>query len=168
MDRIILEQLRARRATIRKEWISLLRAEPVTTPLGNPEALQHLIDQTLDQVFADLGKEKLLPGGPTRQSYDDVLHECACGRNPLLAYFLTGERALLKVVFRVRMDLAAKYPMHNDTDLTEIYLVLRRIARREVKNFCALCQHGPRRSDERICRVRPVGCTPVNLVSESA
>ncbi|HVW22154.1 MAG TPA: cytochrome c [Opitutaceae bacterium] len=139
MQPCILQHLRERRTAIKREWLTLLRAEPVATPLGNPEALAHLIDRTLDEVFAELSRAR-----PAREestaSYAVVRGECGCGRNPLLAYFLAGERALLEALIWAQGAHPAAEASARHTEFTELYLVLRRIARREVRLFCSVCQ----------------------------
>src|SRR4051794_30406844 len=92
MQNGLMSALRQRRAAIRARWEDLLRVERANTPLANPDALVHLIDWTLDEIY------RTLEGLPSRRrplrpySKHDI--ECPCGRNPLLAYFSAGEQAL--------------------------------------------------------------------------
>src|ERR1022692_910461 len=139
MDESLLKRLRARRPAIRRDWEAFLRAEPVATPLGNPDILAHLIGRTLNVLFASLGAGcRRRPAQPC--SYAAVRAICDCGRNPLLAYFMAGERALqgaLSLAWSEARDLA---PETWDRAAAELYLVLHDIARREVESFCSLCQ----------------------------
>ena len=47
-----LEALDGHRAEIKRKWTVLLRAAPATTPLGNPDALVFLMDESLQQLFS--------------------------------------------------------------------------------------------------------------------
>ncbi len=141
MDKLFLEALRARRHSIQREWLTLLRAEPVSTPLGHPDTLSHLIDRTLDEVFGELAKRRPHSAESHSHSYDEVRRECACGRNPLLTYFLAGERALLEGLVQAQAESPSAGPAQRNQDLAELYIGLRGIARREVRAICSVCQH---------------------------
>jgi hypothetical protein len=144
MDEQLLERLRGRRAAIRQEWETLLRTEPVATPLGHPDTLAYLIHRTLNDVFAALGAPncRRRPGRP--RSYAAIRAACGCGRNPLLAYFLAGERALLEALILAQSEIPGLPPEKRDKAVTELYLVLRGFGQREVESFCSVCQHRPR------------------------
>lgn len=140
MDKFLLQALRSRRASIRREWTTLLRAEPVTTPLGHPDTLAHLIDRTLDELYDRLGRRKAHPPGPIGHSYDAVRRECPCGRNPLLAYFLAGERALLEALVQAQTDKPEPAARRQE-DVVELGASLRSLAQRDVAAFCSVCLH---------------------------
>lgn len=130
--------LSARRPQIRARWEDLLRAEKATTPLANPDALVHLIDWTLDEVYRTL---QSLPSRrrPLRAlTRSDI--DCPCGRNPLLTYFAAGEQALQESLVLSQAQCLHLEPVARDTALHELNLTLRHIARREIGAFCALCQ----------------------------
>ncbi len=141
MDDHLLEPLRAARTAIRREWETLLRTEPVVTPLADPDLLSHMIDRTLDEVLGALSPShpSHRPVRPT--SYASIRDQCDCGRNPLLAYFLAGERALLEKLILVQAGLRDLAPEKRDKAVTEVYLVLHKIARRDITGFCSVCQH---------------------------
>jgi hypothetical protein len=141
MEEHLLERLRARRPSIRREWETLLRTEPVATPLGNPDTLAHLIDRTLDEVFTALAAPAARHGSARPCSFATIRAACPCGRNPLLAYFLVGERALLETLILAQAEARDLSATERDLGVTELHLVLRGIARREVRSFCSLCQH---------------------------
>lgn len=130
--------LSARRPQIRARWEDVLRAEKVTTPLANPDALVHLIDWTLDEVF------RTLQTLPTRRrplrtfTRSDI--DCPCGRNPLLTYFAAGEQALQESLVLSQAQCLHLDPLERDSALHELNLALRHIARREIGAFCSLCQ----------------------------
>jgi hypothetical protein len=134
----LMSALRHHRAGIRARWEDLLRVERANTPLANPDALVHLIDWTLDEVY------RTLEGLPSRRrplrpySKHDI--ECPCGRNPLLAYFAAGEQALQESLVVTQSELPHLEPADRDASLAELNLCLRFIARREIQAFCALCQ----------------------------
>jgi hypothetical protein len=134
----LMSALRLRRPLIRARWEDLLRVERVNSPLANPDALVHLIDWTLDEVF------RTLEGLPSRRrplrSYARSENECPCGRNPLLAYFSAGEQALQESLVMVQSARPHIEPLARDNGLNELNLALRHLARREIQAFCALCQ----------------------------
>lgn len=132
--------LRARRADIRAQWEALLRAEPVTTPLGHPDALMHLIDWTLDEIFSVLGDPLARRrAGGTRFTMDERPH-CPCGRNPLLTYFATGEQAMREALVSAQNDSAPLDALQRDASFYEVELAVRQISRREIEAFCGVCQ----------------------------
>jgi hypothetical protein len=141
MDAHLLEPLRAGRAAVRREWEVLLRTEPVVTPLGNPDTLTRMIDRTLDEVFAILGATAAAPSPGRHEGYAAIRANCGCGRNPLLAYFLAGERAMLERLVLVQAEVRDLPPEKRDRAVTELYLALHRIARREITAFCSFCRH---------------------------
>ncbi len=110
----------------------MLRAEPVTTPLANPQILERLFDTTLDEVFTKLKASP--PPAPAPDALAAMSKTCGCGQSPLLAYFLTGERALLETLRLIE-------GWHMETGAAELYLTVRHLARRELATFCSVCQH---------------------------
>lgn len=134
----LMSALRLRRPLIRARWEDLLRVERATSPLANPDALVHLLDWTLDEIFHTL---RTLPSRrrPLR-SFGRPELECPCGMNPLLTYFAAGEQALQESLVLVQAEYPALVPAVRDTALAELNLALRHIAHREIQAFCALCQ----------------------------
>jgi hypothetical protein len=112
--------------------------EPVATPLGHPDALAHLIDWTLDEVFRGLAA---LPGRrrPPRRAME--WPECGCGRNPLLAHFAAGEQALREALVLAQAALPGLDPVERDASMQDLDLVVHAIARREIEAFCGVCQY---------------------------
>lgn len=140
MQEPLVSALRARRATIRAHWEALLRTEPVMTPLGNPDALVHLIEWTLDEIFTAIGNplSRCRVGG-TRFAADERAF-CPCGRNPLLAYFSAGEQALHEALILAQAASAPLDPLQRDASFDELNLVIQHISRREIEAFCGVCQ----------------------------
>jgi hypothetical protein len=126
----VLEQ---KRPLIKQRWEARLRAEPVVSPLANPDTLIFRMDQTLELLASALRTRSirvwfkhhpvLLP--PLRDN-------CSCRINPLLAYYTSGEAAL--------REIAA--PALGNA-LPEILLLYHGLAQREIEALCgACCQRG--------------------------
>jgi hypothetical protein len=117
---------------IKKEWADLLHGEPTITPLGRPDTLVYLMDASLAQLFAGLESK------PPHQSWlkrcapviGPVHSYCACGLNPLLKYFTTGELAL-RAVAGPKLG----------GDIEEVLERFRALAQREIETLCSVCQH---------------------------
>jgi len=141
MQESLLTSLCAQRPAIHARWDTLLRTERVTSPLAYPDALVHLIEWALDQIFAALRDPATRRKAEHAGGRAMARPECPCGRSPLLAFFLAGEQALLEALV---LEQAAHLPIdahERDHALNELYYVLRTMARREVDAFCSVCQH---------------------------
>lgn len=134
----LLENLRANTAKIRDRWEALLRVERVNGPLANPDALVHLIPQTLGSVLSSLIRKPR-----AKASFEAAMSErlpiCDCGCNPYLAYFTAGEQALVETV----VLLQAEQPTngHSETDVAQVICAIRSLARSEIDTFCGVCTH---------------------------
>ena len=134
----LVQALRAQHVNIRERWTELLRAEPVNSPLGNPDALVHLIDWTLEEV---IGALSVLPSRRhAAQSIHDSIASCACGRNPLLTYFTSGEQAMREALVLAQAATLHLDAIERDASMHELDLIIREIARREIEAFCGVCQ----------------------------
>ena len=135
--------LRDRRSQVRHHWEALLRVEPVGTPLGHPDSLVHLIDWTLDEIYAALAhpiaRHRI---GHHRARYP-APSDCACGGNPLLGYFAAGEQAMREALILAQAETANLDPLERDVAFQELNLVLGEIARREIEAFCSVCGRRP-------------------------
>ncbi len=138
MQAELLITLANRHCDIRDRWEALLRADKACSPLASPEALVHLIDWTLSEL------QRTLRGLPMRRRPLRPLGrgelDCPCGHNPLLVYFAAGEQALQESLVLAQSARAELSALERDTELAELNLALRHIARREIGAFCALCQ----------------------------
>lgn len=119
------------RPRIKKRWDALLRAQPVASPLASPDTLVFLMNETLTQLSA-AGRSRSLKSwlrrNPTQLA---PLHkQCACGINPLLAYYSTGQLALREVAQPV---LGAAYE--------EVSIYYHGLAQRDLEALCGLCRH---------------------------
>jgi hypothetical protein len=141
MQETLVNALRSHRPQIRDSWAALLRAEPVNTPLGHPDALVHLLDWTLDEIFRDLATMSPRRRSARRPIDLDYRPECPCGRNPLLAYFAAGEQAMREALILAQAATAGLDPIERDASLEELNVVLHHIARREIEAFCGVCQY---------------------------
>ncbi len=141
MQASLLRELRCRRFSVRARWETLLRAEPVTTPLGLPDTLVHLIDTTLDEIFVALDNPPKRPRTNARRIVaDSEPLICPCGRNPLLAYFTAAEQALREGLILAQAASAPLDPTERDSSLEELDTVFQQISRREIEAFCGVCQ----------------------------
>lgn len=125
--------LRDRRAEIRARWREILFVEPVTTPLADPRTLVFLLDDTLDRLFAALGRGA--GAGPVPWPV------CACGRNPFLAYFRAGRQALLEALVMVVATAVDRAADERDEAFAELEAAISRVARDEIEGFRGLCTH---------------------------
>lgn len=130
----------ARRPDLRQNWERLLRIEKTISPLAHPDALVHLLDTTLDEVFRDLAQRS-----PRRHASRAQAPHCPCGRNPLLAYYAAGRQALREALVSAQAANPGLSGHARDEDLQILNEVFDHIARREIEAFCAVCQfRGPR------------------------
>ena len=135
----LVRSLRLASAQIRTRWEALLHAEPVTTPLAYPDALVHLIDSTLDDLFFRLATQTF--ARPARLVAANFCQYCPCGRNPLLTYFTVGEQALCEALVLTQAASPSANPSERDASLEELLAAYRELARREIESFCGVCQH---------------------------
>ncbi|WP_415909036.1 hypothetical protein [Oleiharenicola sp. Vm1] len=130
MDSSESAQMEGLRPAIKKEWEALLRAEPAPSPLGNPDTLLYLMDETITQVFRALSEhplESVLK--KTSALLVPLQRHCGCGLNPLLNYYATGELALHLVAAK-----RVPQPML-DALLTSFHL----LAQQEIDTLCSVC-----------------------------
>lgn len=140
MQEPLVQAMRNRRPQIRERWEALLRAERPSTALAHPETLVHLLDWSLDEVLRTLAL-RTAPRRSPNHAHHGLRAGCACGRNPLLHFFIAGEQALLEGLVLAQVNLPDLEPNRRDRAVTELYLVVRGLARDEVASFCSLCQH---------------------------
>ncbi len=124
MQEAFIRTLSSRRAQIRARWEIFLRIEKVNTPLANPDTLVYLFDQTLDEVFAAL-HDTPIPRHPAPPAG-------ACEKNPLSAYFVAGEQALLEALILAQAGSHHLDPKERDADVAHLRHVMHKIARRDI------------------------------------
>ena len=131
------------RPTILERWEALLRAEPVTSPLANPDSLVYLMGWTLDRFIevlrGPLGRKRLSERGSNKPAYIETRELCACKMNPLLAYFATAELALIQTTLPILQ------PRERESALSAVRVAMHAVAKGEIDTFCAVCQrrHAP-------------------------
>ena len=140
MQDSLLRELHSRRFSVRARWEVLLRAEPVTSPLGHPDALVHLIDTTLDEIFTTLETQRGRQPSIAEPTASNNTAMCLCGRNPLLAYFAAAGQAIREALILAQAALAPLNPVERDESLDEVNRVIQAVSRREIEAFCGLCQ----------------------------
>jgi len=130
--------LQGLRPTILERWEALLRAEPVSSPLANPDSLVYLMGWTLDRFFTamrgPLSRRRITDRGSNKTEISDVRELCVCKMNPLIAYFATAELAL------VQTALPILQPRERESALSAVRLAMQVVAKREIDTFCAVCQ----------------------------
>jgi hypothetical protein len=141
MQESLVTSLRTRRPHIRARWEDLLRIERASSPLAHPDALVHLIDWSLDEIFQALADPLAHRPPGRRPTADGHRHECACGRNPYLAYFDAGEQAVHEALVMAQAAVPALKAADRDNTLAEINRVLQHLAHREIEAFCGVCQY---------------------------
>jgi len=100
----------------------------------------HLIDRTLDEIFAALRQPQSQRRSTRCYAYAALRADCQCGRNPLFAYFLANEQTVLGALMLMQAETPNLIPANRDTAVIEVNFVMRSIARHEVQAFCAVCQ----------------------------
>lgn len=134
-ERVLL----AHRHDLHKRWDDLLRAERITSGMANPDSLIFLMDWTLDQLMDELHQSHFRRR-EANQPRSGASNFCACGRNPLLAYFSTLEQALVEVLFLADHELANLTPGERNASLAELKTAQNEVARRDIETFCSVCQ----------------------------
>ncbi|HVU35988.1 MAG TPA: hypothetical protein VHE61_21280 [Opitutaceae bacterium] len=134
----ILQQLRDRATDVRARWEALLRIEPTSGPLANPDTLALLIPQTLAQLLHSLVHR------PAIRMTLAAAHAirppgCGCGYNPFVAYYVAAEQALVETVILIQAGLPAAVRI--ESDVAEMVSAVRRTACAEIKTFCGICRH---------------------------
>ena len=122
----VLQQLRP---LIKQRWETLLRAEPVVSPLANPDTLVFRMDETLDQLVSALHTRSFrvwLKHHPVL--FMPLRDDCYCRIHPLLAYYTSGDAALRVV---------AGFALGNA--LPETLLLYHGLAQREIEALCGAC-----------------------------
>ena len=144
MKKAYLEALDAHRAEIKRKWEILLRAAPPTTPLGNPDTLVYLMDETIGQLFS-LFRSKATHQWLSRHPPATRLigTSCHCRLNPLINYFIAGQAALAFVAQAVPRSQHHLDDVAATVCIDELLLTFRFLAHREIHAFCEVCQYLP-------------------------
>lgn len=135
MQTVLLESLKAHRSSLRTRWEHKLRALPPSSAMADPDALVHLMEWTLESLFQELTNKA------RRGQRPPAAVPCRCGMNPLIAYFVTAEDALLEIIFIEGKSWLALDPEVRETEVAWVRNALQRVASREIDAFCAVCRH---------------------------
>ena len=146
VDQSVIDRIELLRPAIKREWGALLRAEPTLSPLGHPDTLTYLMDETISQVIKSVHHQSLkswIQRSPVLLA--PLQRHCHCGLNPLLNYYATGELAL-------RSALRQQFDAPTCEALLTVYHVK---AQQEIETLCAVCQV----HDTAHCRTKRSGTT---------
>lgn len=147
MRRQFLRQLLRLRPIVKTCWEVLLRDEPPSSALGNPDTLVFMMDGTLDAFYAALHSRMPQRWLALHPFLCGKLNEtCPCGRNPLLAYYLSGEQAVLAIAAQALDKATAMPAAEQERLLAEVQVAFHYLAQRELQTFCDLCRGACRRS----------------------
>ncbi len=155
MQTAFIHEMILRRSEISRRWRLTLRDGAYYTALGNPETLRYMIEPTLDRLF---GPTEPPRGSKAPQPVRLMDEASRCALNPMIAFFLAGESALVAVVREIRPS-----PALPETQLLlsegEMLERLREIGREEVRNFCEICGiEEPAAAAHGTCAGLPVKC----------
>lgn len=146
MDTAIQRALVGQRPFIHTQWEKLLRLDRGNSALARPDTMVHLIDTTLDELFASL------PAWSARRHASRMPEPvCPCGRSPFLAYFAAGRQALNETLITIQAGMPELEATARDDAFACLDQVFSRIARRDIESFCSVCQFHPvlhRRGDD--------------------
>lgn len=121
-------------ARVLARWRERLRALPPSSALANPDLLAPLMAPALARVRQEAtGPQADTPADPAG---------CACGLNPLVAFYLTGECATMDVLWGHADALLNLNPQERELVCRTLNLAWRRVAADEIALFCSVCQHG--------------------------
>lgn len=115
----------------------MLKIEPVSGPLANPDMLQYLVPEVFEQILAKA--EQLSGRVVSLESARAQLPACGCGRNPYRAFFTAAEQAMTEagVLAQAMMDERERDP----ADLARLVFAIRTLACDEIDTFCSACVH---------------------------
>ncbi len=144
MKKGYLEALDGHRADIKRKWEVLLRAAPATTPLGNPDTLVYLMDESIRQLFSlfrSRSAHQWLARHPPATRLVDT--DCHCRLNPLINYFIAGQAALAFAAQAIPRSQHHLDDVAATVCVDELLLTFRFLAHREIHAFCEVCQYSP-------------------------
>ncbi len=129
----LVQALLLQRPQIVTRWGTYLRMQPVVSALARPDTLMFGVDGVLDEVFARLKRPPTKR--PVRRWADHF-----CGRNPLRAFYSSGEQALLETLVIVQTSLGRTMPRERTVALEELRQTIRAVARRDLEGLASLCR----------------------------
>lgn len=129
MDDGLPSRVEILRPAIKRRWETLLRTAPAANALANPDTLVHSMDLTIGELASALRTSS--PPAERSQALliEPVQTHCGCGLNPLLAYFITGEQAIIETT---APELGG--------ELNGVLLVYHQLAQRDIEALCGVCR----------------------------
>lgn len=137
MEKPLLSVLRRRAPGIRQRWEKLIRTWPAESPQADPDVLACMIPGSIEEVLAELGKRYRRAPVPLVAARGIPRPRFPCGLNPYVNYFKAGERALLEALVLAQYELNSD--AQRDAELAEFYCCVRKLALRETRGFCTVC-----------------------------
>lgn len=110
-----------------------MRLEPVSSPLGHPDTLVFGIRAAVDEIL-----ERFL--NPVDQPCNGPV-ECRCGCNPLQAFFVAGEQAMLEALVLLQAESQTIPAAERASTVAELRRAIRQVAHRETAAIAGLCQN---------------------------
>jgi hypothetical protein len=140
MKNAFIDEVARRRDEVRQRWRVALRHIPVHTALGNPDTLAFMIEPTLNRLFAAVSERREAPWLPAALPEMRLVEAASrCGLNPMIAYFLAGESAIVAVTRSIR-GCGTMTESEMLTAENELLATLRELGRGEITGFCGICQ----------------------------
>lgn len=135
METSIIDRLKQARARIAAEWTRLVMSGSRDNPLAPPETMVHLVEPALDRLFDRLESLKVDRSVRVVRGKDTWPPRCACGRNPYLQFYVTGERAL--------MEQLPEEVMLAPRNIDQLRDQFRIVALEDIRLFGGMCQLVP-------------------------
>ena len=135
MDLRVISALRRNTASIQSRWTELLHVERFTTPLANPDMLEFLVPQTIEQALSALADQTLTLSLAEARLIRRP--NCDCGLNPYQCYFVAGEQAMMEALVLVQAHCGD--PKRRDFEAAALISVIRSLAAVEIEAFCGVC-----------------------------
>lgn len=136
MHQFTARALETQRSRLLQRWEATLRTLPPSSGLAHPDSLMHLMPSTLEQVIAALARN------PARRTVKPT-PDCRCGMNPLSAYFVTGEVALIDILFTATPGWNVLSHAERERSLESLRAAVAEVAGAELEAFCSLCRRCP-------------------------
>jgi hypothetical protein len=125
---------------ILRNWQRLLRLEPVVSPLAWPVCFEHLMPVTLAALRTQLGRRLDSPAAEAAETWPPPE---VCQGNPYLAYYRSGEAAVLAVFGG---ETATEVKCHD-----QVQSAWRTLAQEDIHAFGALCRRATDRPEDCWC-----------------
>lgn len=129
----LVQALSAQRPQIVARWEAYLRIQPVVSALAHPDTLMFGVDGVLNEVFARLRRRPAKR--PVRRWVDSF-----CSRNPLRAFYASGEQALVETLVVVQTSHGYSRPRERTTALEELRRAIRAVALPDLEGIASLCR----------------------------